>query len=108
MNATALADAAAKFAELSSADRDSHMHPFSVLGDQAKADPRIMTRASGVHVYDSSGREFLDAGGGLWCMNIGYGRGEIADVMAAQTRGFGFGQTFSSHSNEPLIGLSEV
>jgi len=107
MNATASADAAARIAELSSADRDSHMHPFSVLGDQAKADPRIMAQASGVHVYDSNGREFLDAGGGLWCMNIGYGRGEIADVMAAQTRIFGFGHTFSGHSNEPLIRLSE-
>ncbi len=99
--------ATAELSALASADRDCHMHPFSVLGEQARADPRIMTRASGVHVYDAAGREFLDAGGGLWCVNVGYGRSEIADAMAAQARAFAFGHTFSSHSNEPLIRLSE-
>jgi L-2,4-diaminobutyrate transaminase len=95
------------FEALAAADRACHMHPFSVLADQAKADPRILTRGLGVHVYDVSGREFIDAGGGLWCVNVGYGRGEIADVMAAHARQFGFAHTFSSHSNPSLIALSE-
>lgn len=106
MSASKAADPG-RLAVLSRADRESHMHPFSVLADQAKADPRIITHASGVHVYDSGGREYLDAAGGLWCCNIGYGRKEIADVMAEQARVLSYGLSFAGFSNEPLIRLSE-
>ena len=43
---------------------------------------RVITRANGVFVYDSEGEEILDAMAGLWCVNIGYGRHELAEVAA--------------------------
>jgi L-2,4-diaminobutyrate transaminase len=96
-----------QLAALSQADRESHMHPFSVLADQAKAEPRIITHASGVYVHDATGREYLDAAGGLWCCNVGYGRKEIADVMAEQAHTLSYGLSFAGFSNEPLIQLSK-
>ncbi len=39
-------------------------------------------RAKGCHLYDEDGREYLDAIAGLWCVNVGYGREELAEVAA--------------------------
>jgi L-2,4-diaminobutyrate transaminase len=91
---------------LEESDRQSLMHPFSALAAQATADPRILARASGIFVADVHGNEFIDAGSGLWCVNVGYGRGEIADVMASQSRTLSYGMSFSGLSSEPLIRLA--
>ena len=82
------------------------MHPFSNLSQQANTDPRVLASARGVFVWDAAGKEYIDAGSGLWCVNVGYGREEIADVMAAQSRRLSYGLCFGSYSNEPLIELS--
>ena len=92
---------------LTDADIHTHLHPFSALGNSVHAAARIISRASGVYVYGPDGRKYLDAGGGLWCMAIGYGRGEIAEVMAEQTRQLSYAHTFSSQTNECIIRLSE-
>lgn len=92
---------------LFASDRTSLMHPFSNLGQQVKAEPRVLASARGVFVWDAAGREYIDAGSGLWCVNVGYGREEIADVMAAQSKRLSYGLCFGSYSNEPLIELSE-
>jgi L-2,4-diaminobutyrate transaminase len=83
------------------------MHPFSNLAEQAHAPPRILVSASGVKMTDVNGKEYIDAGSGLWCVNIGYGRDEIADVMAEQSRRLSYALCFGANSNEPLIELSE-
>jgi L-2,4-diaminobutyrate transaminase len=44
---------------------------------------------------------------GLWCVNIGYGRSEVADAMAEAARRLGYYHTFSSFSNEPQIRLAD-
>jgi L-2,4-diaminobutyrate transaminase len=66
-----------------------------------------MVEGSGVMLTDASGRRYLDAFAGLWCVNIGYGRAEVADAIAAQSRRLGFYHTFSSMSNEPQIRLAD-
>src|ERR1700727_1299555 len=76
---------------LEQSDRQSVMHPFSALAEQAAADPRILARASGIFVTDVHGKEYIDGGSGLWCVNVGYGRGEIADVMTSQSRELSYG-----------------
>lgn len=88
-------------------DVRTHMHPFSALGDSAHATPRIIRRAFGVHVYGADGCAYLDAGGGLWCTAIGYGRGELADVMCEESRRLSYAHSFSSQTNEFVIRLSE-
>ena len=92
---------------LAEIDRASVVHPFSVLAAQAKATPRVIASAERITLTDSDGREYIDAASGLWCVNIGYGRNEIAEVMAEQARCLAYGTNFGGYSHEPLIRLSE-
>jgi len=88
-------------------DRAEVMHGFSTLHAQATNEVVIVSSASGMRVTDHRGREFLDAGGGLWCMNVGYGRQAIADVAAAQMAKLPYFHSFGLFSNEPLVRLAD-
>ena len=68
-------------------DRASVLHPFTNLKDFANGtlgDPTIIETAKGVKIKDSTGREFIDGFGGLYCVNVGYGRTEVADAITRQ------------------------
>ena len=56
---------------------------------------------------DRNGRELIDCGAGLWCVNVGYGRAELGEAAAQAMRDLGYYHTFSSHSNEPIIRLAD-
>ena len=48
-------------------------------------DPRIMVEGKGMRIWDATGKEFLDAvSGGVWTVNVGYGRESIADAVRDQ------------------------
>jgi len=89
------------------ADRATVMHPFSTLHTSPQKDVVVLKEARGVWVTDSEGRQFLDAGSGLWCVNVGYGRAELAEVAARTMRQLSFSHTFSQFSNESMVRLSE-
>ncbi len=72
--------------ELQALDAAHHMHPFSDGSELATAGVRVITQAKGCYLTDSEGSRILDAMAGLWCVNIGYGRDELADVAARQMR----------------------
>jgi len=93
-------------AELQELDAAHHMHPFTAGGELAAKGARIITRAKGSCIYDSEGAEILDAMAGLWCMNIGYGREEMAEVAARQMRELPYYNTFFQTSHVPAIALS--
>ena len=48
--------------------------------------PTVITDGDGIRVTDSDGREWIDVNGGYMCVNVGYGRGELADAMREQMR----------------------
>ena len=53
--------------------------------------PWLLERGDGARLYDADGREYLDAlSGGVFAVLVGYGRDEIAQVMAEQARRLGF------------------
>jgi L-2,4-diaminobutyrate transaminase len=89
------------------ADRAAILHPFSHPTAQATLEPRLLASAKGIRVTDSNGTEYLDAGSGLWCVNVGYGRAEIAEAMFEQSKILSYALCFGSYSNEPLIELSK-
>ncbi len=93
-------------AELQALDAAHHMHPFSNQDELAERGARIITSASGVTLTDSEGNQILDAMAGLWCVNIGYGRDELADVAARQMRELPYYNTFFMTSHAPVIALS--
>jgi L-2,4-diaminobutyrate transaminase len=93
--------------EVERLDRTDVVHGFSTLHAQATNEVVVIKSATGMRVTDHRGREFLDAGGGLWCMNVGYGRQAIADVAAAQMAKLPYFHSFGLFSNEPLILLAD-
>jgi L-2,4-diaminobutyrate transaminase len=88
-------------------DRAAVMHPFSALSTSRQKDVVVLKEARGVWVTDSEGHQFLDAGSGLWCVNVGYGRAELAEVAARAMTQLSFSHTFSQFSNENMVRLSE-
>jgi len=93
--------------ELQALDAAHHMHPFTAGGELAAKGARVITRANGVFLHDSEGNEILDAMAGLWCVNIGYGRGELADVAARQMRELPYYNTFFQTTHVPAIALAQ-
>jgi L-2,4-diaminobutyrate transaminase len=99
---------------LSDIDRRHVFHPFSVLGEHESAGPRRMiVSGQGTTLTDDQGRTYLDAMAGLWCVNVGYGRVEIADALREQAIKLPYYHSFSSMATdtpallaERLIGLA--
>lgn len=91
---------------LQARDAAHHLHPFTHAAGLAAKGARIITRAEGVMLTDSEGRELLDAMAGLWCVNIGYGRHELAEAAARQMRELPYYNTFFQTSHVPVIELS--
>ena len=77
-------------------DLDDHLvHSFADLNALKEKDARtVIARAAGPYVYDSDGRRFIDGIGGLWCVNVGHGRREIIDAIAAQLHDLDYYSTF--------------
>ncbi|WP_299296143.1 aspartate aminotransferase family protein [uncultured Tateyamaria sp.] len=93
--------------ELQALDAAHHMHPFTAGGELAEKGARVITRAKGVYLNDSEGNEILDGMAGLWCVNIGYGRSELADVAARQMRELPYYNTFFQTTHVPAIALAQ-
>ncbi|MCB1337148.1 MAG: aminotransferase class III-fold pyridoxal phosphate-dependent enzyme, partial [Maritimibacter sp.] len=74
--------------QLAKWDRESFFHPSTHLADFARGDApqRVVTRGEGVYIEDRDGTRLLDAFAGLYCVNVGYGRPEIAEAIAEQAR----------------------
>ncbi|EXL04930.1 aminotransferase [Aquamicrobium defluvii] len=88
-------------------DKLSLIHPLTSIAEIAAAGPTIYDRASGVHLKDHAGRNLIDMGAGLWCVNIGYGRDELAEVAAKAMRHLSYQHIFGSASSEPAILLAD-
>ncbi len=80
------------------------LHPFT---PPDAGPPLVMVEGRGAWLRDADGREYLDALAGLWCVNVGHGREEIAEAMAEQARHLAFYQTFSGTGTEPALRLAE-
>ncbi|MCT4576714.1 aspartate aminotransferase family protein [Donghicola sp.] len=94
-------------AELQALDAAHHMHPFSTQSGFADKGARVITRAKGTRLWDSEGAEILDAMAGLWCVNIGYGRDELAEAAYRQMKELPYYNTFFQTTHVPVIALSQ-
>ncbi len=93
-------------AELQALDAAHHMHPFTADAELAAKGVRVITRATGVTLTDSEGNSILDGMAGLWCVNVGYGREELARVAARQMSELAFYNTFFQTTHVPAIALA--
>jgi len=94
-------------ADMQASDAAHHLHPFTDTAEINEKGARIITGADGVYLKDSEGNTMLDAMAGLWCVNIGYGRKELADVAYRQMQELPYYNTFFMTSHPPAIALSE-
>jgi L-2,4-diaminobutyrate transaminase len=91
-------------------DRRSVLHPFTQLHDFASGKsgpPTIMTGGQGVRVRDATGRSYIDGFAGLYCVNIGYGRTEVADAISRQAHALAYYHTYAAHTTEELAVLGQ-
>ena len=88
-------------------DANVLIHPASSISALVDNGPQMIVSASGCHVTDADGRELLDAVAGLWCVNVGYGRTELADAMKMAAEKLGYYHSFSNASNPWQVELAE-
>jgi putrescine aminotransferase len=94
-------------AALRRADAAHFLHPFTDHNDMHRDGTHVVVSASGSHVVDETGRRLLDGLAGLWCVNVGYGRREIADAVHRQIMDLSFYPSFFNSTTEPTIRLAE-
>lgn len=91
-------------AELVRADQEHLIHPLHHPVDHT--DPIIYVRGRGVTVQDIAGREYIDGLSGLWNINAGHGRAELAEAAAAQMKELAYFSSYAGSSNIPAITLA--
>ncbi|GGE03022.1 aspartate aminotransferase family protein [Aureimonas endophytica] len=96
--------------DLTAFDRDHFFHPSTHMGMHARGETptRVITSAEGCTIVDRNGRESLDAFAGLYCVNVGYGRKEIAEAIAEQARKLPYYHAYVGHGSEPSIRLAKM
>jgi L-2,4-diaminobutyrate transaminase len=97
-------------AALAAWDRDCFFHPSTHMGTHARGETsgRVIVGGEGVYITDMSGRRSLDAFAGLYCVNVGYGRQQIADAIAAQAKQLAYYHAYVGHGTEASITLSKM
>ena len=96
--------------QLDAWDRENFFHPSTHLADFARGTlpNRIITGGSGCHIEDRDGNRLLDAFAGLYCVNVGYGRSEIAEAIADQARELAYYHSYVGHGTEASITLAKM
>ncbi|MET0281955.1 MAG: aspartate aminotransferase family protein [Steroidobacteraceae bacterium] len=87
-------------------DAAHFLHPFTDTRSLGARGTRVITRAEGVYLYDAEGRQLLDGMSGLWCVAVGYGRKELADVASRQIQQLSYYNSFFQCSTPPAIELA--
>ncbi|MQQ07541.1 aminotransferase class III-fold pyridoxal phosphate-dependent enzyme [Epibacterium sp. SM1979] len=91
-------------------DRENFFHPSTHLSDFARGDlpHRVVTGGEDCHISTRDGKQLLDAFAGLYCVNVGYGRPEIAEAIAEQARELAYYHAYVGHGTEASITLSKM
>lgn len=96
--------------QLAQWDRESFLHPSTHLAQHARGETptRIIRTAEGCHITDRDGNRLLDGFAGLYCVNVGYGRPEIAEAIAEQARELAYYHAYMGTGTEAAITLAHM
>jgi len=96
--------------QLDAWDRENFFHPSTHLAQHARGESpnRIVTGGEGVYIEDRDGKTLLDAFAGLYCVNVGYGRTEIAEAIAEQAKELAYYHSYVGHGSEASITLAKM
>jgi 4-aminobutyrate--pyruvate transaminase len=93
-------------AELAALDRAHMVHPVSNIKQVLESGPLVLHRGEGVYLWDTDGKQYIDGFAGLWNVNVGHGRHELAVAASEQIDEVAFVPTFFGLSAPPAIELS--
>ncbi|WP_062211084.1 aspartate aminotransferase family protein [Aureimonas sp. AU12] len=83
------------------------LHPATNARKHETAGPIVIDRGEGIRVFDTDGKEYIEAMAGLWSVAVGFGEPRLADAAHRQMSKLPYYHSFSSKSNEPAIELAE-
>ena len=92
--------------ELWQMDHDHVLHPYTHFDSFKREGSLVLVEGSGCHVTDAAGKRYFDGIGGMWCVNAGYGRKELAEVMAEQAMQLCYTNFFVDVTNPPAAKLA--
>jgi adenosylmethionine-8-amino-7-oxononanoate aminotransferase len=87
-------------------DRKHFLHPFQHFASFNVEGSLVIEKGEGCYISDESGKKYFDAIGGMWCTNIGLGRKEMADAIAAQVTQMAYANPFTDMTNVPASKLA--
>ena len=87
--------------DLREKDRLHTVHGWTDYAQFVEEGPEILVEGDGVYVTDINGSRLMDAMGGVWCVNAGYGRSEIVEAIATQARRLPFANPFRATTSPP-------
>ena len=87
-------------------DAAHYLHPFTDFKALAAKGSRVMVRGEGIYIWDSEGNKLIDGMSGLWNVNLGYGRKELADAAYQQLLTLPFYNSFFQTTNIPATELA--
>ena len=87
-------------------DKDHFIHPWTDFSTFQEQGSMVVAESEGAYIFDSDGKRYLDGIGGLWCVNVGYGRAEIGQAMAEQATKMTYYSSFGHHTTVPVAELS--
>ncbi len=92
-------------ADLVKHDQDHLIHPLH--HPMEHAEPLIFVEGKGAVIKDIQGREYIDGLAGLWNVNVGHGREELAEAAATQMKALAYYSAYVGYSNIPAITLAD-
>src|SRR6516162_3984989 len=90
--------------QLLEADRRYLVHPLHYPDDHKQ--PLVVAEGRGAMLYDAEGREYIDGLSGLWNVNVGHGRAELAEAASEQMKELAYFSSYAGSSNIPAITLA--
>lgn len=87
-------------------DIDHVIHPWAAYPNFESEGALVIAESQGVHIFDSDGKKYLDGIGGIWCVNIGYGREEMAQAIAQQIMRVPYFNTFTDTTTPPVANFA--
>lgn len=89
--------------EIAEKDRNSVLHPFTQLKDFATGklgEPTIVETGKGIRIQDALGNQLIDGFAGLYCVNVGYGRTEVAEAISRQAFRLAYYHSYAAHTTD--------
>ncbi|MBI3968322.1 MAG: aspartate aminotransferase family protein, partial [Chloroflexi bacterium] len=80
-------------------------HFIQPLHGSVSGEPRIIVSGKGVEITDSTGKTFIDSFAGLWNVNVGFGRAELAQAAYDQMTKIAYCSSYSGQATEPALKL---